>query len=78
MTVTEFRLLSGMMRQPGIVWSRTRLLTMMRDDGDSYVHERMVDAYINRLRRKLGAVHGEFCALETVIGAGYRWRDDGV
>lgn len=78
LTVTEFRLLAGMMRQPDVVWARSRLLTMMRDDGDSYVHERMVDAYINRLRRKLGAAHPEFGALETVIGAGYRWRDDGV
>ena len=78
MTVTELRLLVGMMRQPGVVLGRASLLRMMRDDGDSFVHERMVDAYINRLRRKLEAAHQGFAALETVIGAGYRWRDDGV
>ncbi len=78
LTVTEFRLLAGVMRQPGVVWSRSRLLLLMREDADSFVHERMVDAYIRRLRRKLGEVYPEFCALETVIGAGYRWRDDGL
>ena len=32
------------------------------------------DTYVRRLRRKLEAVDAAFDRIETVIGAGYRWR----
>jgi DNA-binding response OmpR family regulator len=73
-TVTEFRLLQALTSRPGVVFSRDRLLTMARGD-DSVVAIRIVDTYVRRLRRLLEAVDPEFDALETVVGAGYRWRD---
>lgn len=76
-TVTEFRLLQGFAERPGLVLSRTRLLELMRDDYDTFVDERMVDSYVRRLRRKLGAV-STFEAIETVVGAGYRWTEDAL
>ncbi|MEN0066263.1 MAG: response regulator transcription factor [Myxococcota bacterium] len=73
-TVTEFRLLQALAKAPGIVFSRTQLLEKMRGD-DSVVVERLVDTYVRRLRRKIESIDPSFNGIETVIGAGYRWRD---
>lgn len=73
-TVTEFRLLEVLAGRPGVVYSRTQLMERMRGD-DSVVAERIVDTYVRRLRRKLEEVDATFVAIETVVGAGYRWRD---
>ncbi|MCB9672464.1 MAG: response regulator transcription factor [Alphaproteobacteria bacterium] len=73
-TVTEFRMLEAMASRPGIVLSRGRLLELTRDD-DSVVAERIVDTYVRRLRRKLEAIDTAFDSIETVIGAGYKWRN---
>ena len=72
-TVTEFRLLEALVRRPGVVFTRERLLELARDD-ESFVGERIIDTYVRRLRRKFEGVDASFVALETVIGAGYRWR----
>ncbi|MCP4808493.1 MAG: winged helix-turn-helix transcriptional regulator, partial [Proteobacteria bacterium] len=73
-TVTEFRLLQVLAGRPGIVYSRTQLLERIRGD-DSVVAERLVDTYIRRLRRKMEEIDPSFDGIETMIGAGYRWRD---
>jgi len=75
LTVTEFHLLEALVRRPGVVLSRAQLLAVARDDG-SVVVERIVDTYVNRLRRKLEAIDPSFTAIETVVGAGYRWRQE--
>ena len=74
-TVTEFRLLELLARRPGVVLSRDALLDGMRGD-DSVVGDRIVDTYVRRVRRKLEAIDPAFDRIETVVGAGYRWRDD--
>ncbi len=73
LTVTEFHVLEALARRPGVVLSRAQLLAAARDDG-SVVVERIVDTYVNRLRRKLEAIEPGFSGIETVVGAGYRWR----
>jgi DNA-binding response OmpR family regulator len=73
-TVTEFRLLEAFAARAGMVLSRDRLLEIVRGD-DSVVAERIIDTYVRRLRRKLEAVDTTFDRIETVIGAGYRWKD---
>jgi DNA-binding response OmpR family regulator len=73
LTVTEFHLLETLVRQPGVVLSRAQLLAVARDEG-SVVVDRIVDTYVNRLRRKLEAIDPSFTGIETVVGAGYRWR----
>ena len=73
LTVTEFHLLGALARRPGVVLSRAQLLSVARDDG-SVVVDRIVDTYVNRLRRKLEAIDPSFAGIETVVGAGYRWR----
>ncbi len=72
-TMTEFRLLEALARRPGIVFSRDQLLEKARAD-DSVVAERLIDTYIRRLRRKIEAIDPAFDRIDTVIGAGYRWR----
>lgn len=75
-TLTEFRLLEALAGRAGAVLSRDRLLGLARGE-DSVVDVRLVDTYVRRLRRKLEAVEPGFDRIETVIGAGYRWRDRG-
>ena len=73
-TLTELRLLATLIERPGHVLSRDRLLELARED-DSVVAPRLVDTYVARLRRKLDEIeHGAGKLIETVTGAGYRWR----
>ncbi len=72
-TVTEFRLLEALTSRPGVVCSRPSLLERIRGD-DSVVAERIIDTYVRRLRRKLESLDPAFDAIETVVGAGYRWK----
>ncbi|HEX6701391.1 MAG TPA: response regulator transcription factor [Gaiellaceae bacterium] len=68
LSAKEFALLELFMRRPGQVLSRLHLLEHAWDfayDNRSNV----VDVYIRRLRRKIGAD-----AIETLRGAGYRLR----
>jgi DNA-binding response OmpR family regulator len=73
-TVTEFRILDILARRPGFVFSRERLLEEARED-DSVVAPRLVDTYVARLRRKIDEAAPGLAPIETVIGAGYRFRD---
>lgn len=72
-TLTEFRLLECLARRPGVLFSRDRLLELIR--GDTAVDPRIVDTYVRRLRRKLEQVDPKSALIETVIGAGYRLRE---
>jgi DNA-binding response OmpR family regulator len=71
-TVTEFRLLECLASRAGVVFSRDRLLELLR--GDTVVDPRIVDTYVRRLRRKLEQIDAGADVIETVIGAGYRLR----
>ncbi len=72
-TVTEFRLIEALTRRPGVVLSRDALIDACRGD-DAVVGDRLIDTYVRRLRRTFEAVDPAFDGIETVIGAGYRWR----
>jgi two-component system OmpR family response regulator len=68
LSTKEFALLEIFMRRPGQVLSRLDLIEHAWD----FAYENrsnVVDVYIRRLRRKIGAD-----AVETVRGAGYRLR----
>jgi DNA-binding response OmpR family regulator len=73
-TVTEFKLVEALSSRPGLVWSRDRLLEVIREDGTT-VAPRIIDTYVGRLRKKLGEIDPNSYEIETVVGAGYRWRD---
>jgi two-component system phosphate regulon response regulator PhoB len=70
LTLTEFRLLEALMKQPGRAFTRHDL--MEAAIGDAIVLERTIDVHIKSLRRKLGAAGQQ--QIETVRGVGYRFR----
>jgi len=72
LTFTEFKLLVELASKRGRVQTRERLL----DKVWGYTYEgyaRTVDTHIRRLREKLGPL-GE--SIETIRGAGYRFREE--
>ena len=73
LTAKEFALLEYLMRHPGELLSRTRLLEHVWDFGfesDSNV----VDVYMRYLRQKIDRPFG-LDSIETIRGGGYRLRD---
>lgn len=69
-TLTEFRILAHMARQPHRVFTRGDLLdACLPGEGDAM--ERTVDSHISKLRKKLETA-GEQGYLEGVRGVGYR------
>ncbi|MDY4167733.1 MAG: response regulator transcription factor [Fournierella sp.] len=74
LTHKEFELLSVLIQQPGIVFTREKLLNQIW--GYTFEAEsRTVDVHIRTLRQKLGEC-GSY--IETVRGTGYRIRENGV
>ncbi|MFM8251834.1 MAG: response regulator [Planctomycetota bacterium] len=71
LTVSEFRLLDTLIRQPGRVFQRSELIDAALGE-DTMVLERTIDVHIRALRRKLGELAD---VIETVRGVGYRFRD---
>ncbi|MBM3502368.1 MAG: response regulator transcription factor [Alphaproteobacteria bacterium] len=74
LTVTEFLILQALATRPGLVKSRDQLMDAAYDD-QVYVDDRTIDSHIKRLRRKFREVDGEFDAIETLYGLGYRFRE---
>ena len=74
LTVTEFMILEALAQRPGVVKSRNQLLDVAYHD-DVYVDDRTIDSHIKRIRRKFRAVDGDFDAIETLYGVGYRFED---
>jgi DNA-binding response OmpR family regulator len=70
LTTDEWIIFVNLMNNPGKIFSRDRLLTVLRDVGDN--SERAVDVKVSRLRKKLADYA---YLLETVWGQGYRFRD---
>ncbi len=75
LTVTEFLILEALANRPGVVRTRSQLMDIAYHD-DIYVDDRTIDSHIKRLRRKFRQVDGEFGAIDTLYGAGYRFSDD--
>jgi DNA-binding response OmpR family regulator len=73
LTPFEFRILLGLMRRPGRVFTRDDLIDAIHGGDDPGIYERTIDVHLGRLRRKLGddAVHPRFIA--TVRTVGYKF-----
>jgi two-component system, OmpR family, phosphate regulon response regulator PhoB len=71
LTAKEFGLLEALMRRPGRVLSREKLLTDVWGD-DISVTLRTIDTHMKRLREKLGDASA---LIDTVRGVGYRFSD---
>ncbi len=75
LTVTVFMIRAALAQRPGVVKSRNQLMDVAYQD-DIYVDDRTIDSHIKRLRRKFRAVDGEFKAIETLYGVGYRFAEE--
>ena len=73
LTVTEFRILHALARQPGYVRTREQLLAEAFPQ-DSYMSDRTIDCHIRRIRGKLEDLDDGFDGIETLYGLGYRLR----
>jgi len=74
-TSTEFELLAMMMRQPGRVFTRGQLLDAVRGDAVESL-DRVIDAHIKNLRRKLERDPGKPRYILTVYGVGYKFAEE--
>jgi two-component system response regulator ChvI len=74
LTVTEFLILQALAQRPGYVKSRDQLMDAAYDD-QVYVDDRTIDSHIKRLRKKFRDIDGEFDAIETLYGVGYRYNE---
>ena len=72
LTVTEFWLIHSLIRHPGHVRSRQQLM----DDANVLVDDQTITSHIKRIRRKFQQVDRDFDRLDTVYGAGYRWKPE--
>jgi len=70
LTVTEFWIIHSLIRHPGHVRTRPQLM----DDANVLVDDQTITSHIKRIRRKFLAVDPHFDQLDTVYGAGYRWK----
>ena len=70
LTPIEFALLAELARRPGIVVTRTEMLTAVW--GSGYDDGHVMDVHIGKLRRKLGDDAARPRFVETVRGVGFR------
>lgn len=70
LTLTEFKILSELLKQVGQVLTREKLRE--RALGNLNVTDRTIDVHMASLRKKLGQVGGQ---IETVRGVGYRFAE---
>jgi len=70
LTVTEFWMVHAMVRYPGHVKSRDQLMR----EAQIVVDDATITSHIKRIRRKFQALDPTFDEIDTVHGAGYRWR----
>ncbi len=70
LTVTEFWMVHTLVRHPGHVKNRDQLMR----DAQVVVDDATITSHIKRIRKKFIAIDAEFDEIETVHGAGYRWK----
>lgn len=68
LTPTEFQILSALIRNSGIIVTRSSLLERIWDSDGNFIDDNTLSVHISRLRDKIGAEH-----IVTVRGTGYRW-----
>ena len=72
LTLTEYRILELLMRNPGRVFDRAKIIDRI-SGGEKIVTSRTIDVQMVSLRRKLGSWSRH---LETIRGVGYRLNEN--
>lgn len=70
----EFRILETLLRRPGRVYSREKLMELVWEAPESSM-DRTVDTHIKTIRAKLHHVKPDFDPIQTHRGVGYSMRD---
>jgi two-component system OmpR family response regulator len=70
LTVTEFWMVHTLVRHPGHVKNRDQLMR----DAQVVVDDATITSHIKRIRKKFIAIDPAFDEIDTVHGAGYRWK----
>ena len=70
LTVTEFWMVHTLVRHPGHVKNRDQLMR----DAQVVVDDATITSHIKRIRKKFLAIDPAFDQIDTVHGAGYRWK----
>jgi DNA-binding response OmpR family regulator len=73
LTATEFKLLRHFVTNPGLVFSRQRLLEAVWGYPEFFGDERTVDVHIHHLREKIEDDHSHPRLIVTVRGLGYKF-----
>ena len=74
LTVTEFLLLKCLATRPGHIKNRQQLI----DEAygiNIYVDDRTIDSHIKRIRKKFKKIDDAFDHIETLYGAGYKYKE---
>ena len=74
LTVTEFLILKSLAHRPGHVKNRDQLMDAAYGE-HIYVDDRTIDSHVKRVRRKFKEVDQAFNQIETLYGAGYRYKE---
>ncbi len=74
LSLTEFWIVHALARYPGHVKTRQQLM----DAANVVLDDATITSHIKRIRRKFEAFDPTFDAINTVYGAGYRWRETGA
>jgi len=70
LSLTEFWMIYSLIKHPGHVKSRDQLM----QDANTIVDDSTITSHIKRIRQKFILLDKTFDCIETVYGAGYRWR----
>lgn len=73
LTSVEFQLLQTLYRQPGHIFSRSKLMDLIYQD-QRIVSDRTIDSHIKKLRKKLDELLPGRELIHSVYGAGYRYE----
>ncbi|MBN1646492.1 MAG: response regulator transcription factor [Spirochaetales bacterium] len=77
LTVTEFRLLNSLAKNPGFVKTREQLLQEAYPH-DTYLSDRTIDCHIKRIRKKIAEIDPASSEIETIYGLGYKFKEAAV
>ncbi len=69
LTVTEFWILHALVKHPGHAKNRTQLM----DAANTVLDDNTITSHIKRIRKKFQELDGQFDAIQTAYGMGYRW-----
>ncbi len=72
LTVTEFRILSRLVRTPGHALAYE---TLMQATIQQYVTNNTINTHMRNIRRKFASIDIEFDCIRNEYGFGYRWVD---